>query len=91
MKNVKLENFIIFFTLSGSSYEVDQENNRIRRLAGTKDPTVRQGNDGEWKDYKHLSFSEDGVLIVWNIDDHGISKTTMTSPVVKVVNKSAMQ
>ena len=44
-----------FTTQSGSVYEADLGEMKIRRLNGVKDPTPRQGKDGEWKAYKSLS------------------------------------
>lgn len=40
-----------FTTRSGSTYEVDSAAKKIRRLNGKKDPTPRQGKDGEWREY----------------------------------------
>jgi hypothetical protein len=56
-----------FETVSGSTYEVDQEAKRIRRLSGTRPAQPRQGNDGEWKDYEALSPIEVGscLVIAW--------------------------
>jgi hypothetical protein len=75
-----------FTTVSGSLYEVDATNKRIRRLSGNKPPTERQGND--WKQYDSISAIEVGqpVLIIWNegtplLPDspEGALPTTMTS------------
>jgi hypothetical protein len=56
-----------FITISGSTYEVDQDNKKIRRLKGKADPTPRQGQDGEWREYINLSPIKIGeaVLIQW--------------------------
>ncbi len=55
-------------TETGSIYEIDTELQRIRRLSGNKSPTARQGQDGEWKTYEHLSAIEvgKGLTIIWN-------------------------
>jgi hypothetical protein len=58
---------IRFETRSGSVYEVDQKEQRIRRLGGPDDPQPRQGDDGEWKAYRSISPIELGrcVLVCW--------------------------
>lgn len=38
-----------FNTLSGSVYELDQNQKRIRRVSGNNRPTERQGDD--WRSY----------------------------------------
>jgi hypothetical protein len=88
-----------FITVSGSVYEVDSDNKRLRRLTGRTDPTPRLGKDGEWRKYAEMFPSpiEKGkqVLITWGEDvallpdtvvdegEHPL-KITMTSPVVEV-------
>jgi hypothetical protein len=69
---------MIFYTESGSIYELDKPNNRIRRLEGVVNPTPRQGPDGEWKTFEHCSpvRKGKGVLIQWE----GV-RSTLTSPV----------
>jgi hypothetical protein len=56
-----------FTTASGSVYEVDTEAKKIRRLNGKKDPTPRQGKDGEWREYINDLSVEMGknVWIQW--------------------------
>jgi len=56
-----------FTTQSGSIYEVDTEGKKIRRLEGKKNPTPRQGKDGEWRGYLNDLKVEVGesVLISW--------------------------
>jgi len=56
--------------MSGSHYEWDQGNNRIRRLAGVNDPTSRQGLDGEWRDVYTVIFlaQGQGACIIWKGD-----------------------
>lgn len=70
-----------------STYEVDQEQSLIRRLASTHPATRNQGTDGEWKPYWHLSFRGDQLLIEWGIDDSEageILRRTLTSNVLQV-------
>ena len=56
-----------FITETGSLYEVDQENKKIRRLNGKRDPSPRQGKDGEWQGYLNdLSIVVgEPVIIAW--------------------------
>lgn len=44
-----------FKTESGSEYEVNADDKKIRRLFGKVKPTDRQGADGEWKKYEDIS------------------------------------
>jgi hypothetical protein len=80
-----------FTTETGSVYELDSDQKRIRRLSGIKDPTVRQGLDGDWKDFASLMPPdpvEGGrVYIIWkvdNVDGVSVNRGTLTSAVVKV-------
>lgn len=72
---------IRFRTSSGSEYELDTDNDRIRRLSGTAKATARQGPDNVWKDFEaiHGPDLEFPCLIVWE----GV-KCTLTSDVVKI-------
>lgn len=58
---------MFFITETGSKYEIDKENSKIRRLNGKNSPTNRQGEDGEWKKYFNISGVEIGksVVILW--------------------------
>lgn len=77
---------LTFKTETGSIYKVDTENKKICRMYGVKDPTERQGQDGEWKDYYAISSIEVGrsVVICWELVGMVVGKTTMTSLVVEV-------
>lgn len=81
---------IKFETITGSLYEVDFDKNQVRRLIGLKDPTPRQGTDGNWKQFKSCTEIIPGssVIFVWNIiiNNELIAKTTMTSPVKKIID-----
>lgn len=72
-----------FETVTGSKYEVAE--GKIRRLSGTKRPTPRQGEDGNWKVFMSMSGVVVGasVLIGWEFA-HGVLKSTLTSAVSKV-------
>lgn len=77
----------MIFLTDNSTYEIDPANRRIRRLEGTNDPTARQGNDGDWKNYAAISSVTigDPVVIVWQILDDR-AKGTNTSPVRQIIN-----
>jgi hypothetical protein len=81
---------MIFNTVSGSIYEVDETNKRIRRLEGKTLGTVRVGNDGDWKRYSNISEIKVGrsIVIVWGIDYDGgeyvKARSTITSSVESV-------
>jgi hypothetical protein len=77
----------MIFHTRNSSYEVDLERKRIRRLSGHNRPTPRQGQDGVWKDFQRISELSvgAGVLIVWS--EEGTIPSTFTSPIVKVIEK----
>jgi hypothetical protein len=85
-----------FETKSGSIYEVDETNKRVRRVSGIMPGTSRVGNDGQWKAYYEISPVVVGqpVLIIWKSDmplledytDEEVLRlpTSMTSNVVAV-------
>jgi len=87
---------IKFETYSGSLYEVDDDTKQVRRLIGVKNPTPRQGKDGEWKKFTTHSQIVAGlsVCFIWHIESDILSqnmaeiaaKTTVTSPVKKVLD-----
>lgn len=80
-------------TRSGSLYEIDEESKRVRRLHGVKNPTPRQGQDGEWHTYESMGTGlGGGALFVWSIDntdDGAVARTTQTSTIVKTGNTLA--
>lgn len=67
-----------FTTVTGSVYEVDTEGKKIRRLQGKKDPTPRQGKDGEWRGYLNDLEVKVGasVWIQWE-DAHPLTDETL--------------
>lgn len=80
---------IKFETISGSLYEVDQENCRVRRLVGVKDPTPRQGADGDWREYADITDIAPGlaVMITWRFDvepEAVWARSTLTSNVKEI-------
>lgn len=86
---------IIRFNTENSSYELNNTTGYIRRLSGIKDPTPRQGPDGEWKKLKEIANVEVGkcAIIVWEIlTTHGeiVLRTTMTSE-IKNITKNKVQ
>ncbi len=76
-----------FRTESGSVYEMDVENQRVRRLNGPRDPTPRQGPDGEWRGYEKALLLETGkMLFVWRhdiVDGEAIARCTVTNRIVQ--------
>ncbi len=84
---------MIFHTLSGSTYEVDHDNKRCRRVTGRANPDIpRVGADGEWRPYEDISPIILGrpVLIEWLMDcdpppAEGMRPGTQTSPVIRLL------
>lgn len=83
---------MIFITESGSTYEIDQDAKKIRRLEGKTGCTPRVGVDGEWKDIisAHPILEGMPVVITWGKDIHpppvvGSTPATVTSRVVEIV------
>jgi hypothetical protein len=62
-------------TVTGSLYELDGENHRIRRVSGERAPTIRQGTDGTWRSYVLIAPEQPTVgsrlVVVWEIDVDG--------------------
>lgn len=56
-----------FRTESGSTYEVDATNKKVRRLAGSNPATGRQGKDGDWRAFVSTTPIEVGfeAFFVW--------------------------
>lgn len=61
-----------------STYEIDVEGLRVRRLSGVNDPTERQGPDGEWKPVVAITRVAGRFLFHW--DEEG--RSTITSLIV---------
>jgi len=80
---------MVAVTASGSVYEIDEAQKRVRRLKGAKDPTPRQGADGEWKEYSDINVCSNGsLLIVWGSylkDNEVVLRSTQTSPVTLIL------
>lgn len=86
---------IKFETLSGSLYEVDDENRMVRRLIGVKDPTPRQGEDGEWKRFENRTpiLENHGVAFVWSWDNESFvptARSTITSPIKRILDDESI-
>lgn len=73
----------MLFTTDNSTYEVD--GTRIRRLDGVRDPTPRQGVDGEWKPFHWISPITEGdcVIVIWRFVE-GVAQASRTSPVRQI-------
>ncbi len=79
----------MIFKTENSTYEVDHELKKIRRLYGDGDPTNRQGKDAEWREFSKISpvTIGDPVLIVWEISSDGTAlKATQTSFITDIIN-----
>lgn len=77
---------IIIETESGSKWELDLEEKRIRRLSRiTSRPTHNVPEDGVWRAYADLSVLDDRtLLIVWGAEPCEVGlifRRTITSPV----------
>lgn len=66
-----------------STYEIDLENSRARRLEGQNEPTKNQGPDGTWRDFLGVYWLNDSLMFEWEWDG-GVLRRTRTSDVVKV-------
>lgn len=59
-------------TTLNSTYEVDWDSNRIRRLAGKSEPTANQSADGEWQQARFLCIATVPggriVQMIWDDD-----------------------
>lgn len=64
-----------------STYEVDLPGRRVRRITGERQPTPRQGTDGDWRGYQDILAAPmpDG-LSVW-FDWTGLGNGMLTSAV----------
>lgn len=81
---------MIFKTISGSLYEIDQASKKIRRLSGFNQATARQGQDGDWKPYDRISQLEVGIplFVVWEVTNgqgEVVLKSTATSVVAEII------
>jgi hypothetical protein len=66
-----------FTTVSGSIYEVNTDSKQVRRLNGVKDPTPRQGPDGQWRAYSDITPVKVGssVAIFWGTETALLAET----------------
>lgn len=66
-----------------SLYEIDKENNQIRRLNGINNPTPRQGNDGEYRKYDCIAdmLVGNSMVVIWQDG----TKYTMTSVIQEII------
>lgn len=73
---------LIIHTMN-SVYEVGDK--AVRRLNGDSDPTPRQGQDGDWREFLTCTEPKIGesFVIGWRIED-GVLKSTITSMVTKI-------
>jgi len=83
---------VVFETITGSTYEVDEIEKKIRRVSGKRPAQPRQGEDGEWKPYEATTEIAVGrhVVIQWPAgtplhegSPYGAKPCTITSTVVR--------
>lgn len=82
-----------FLTESGSIYEIDHTERKVRRVSGKGPGTPRVGTDGSWRTFMDLNQPTVGnaVLIQWRLNpDSGALETTLTSAVQRVWEESAL-
>lgn len=78
-------------TETGSTYEIDQQNKKIRRLHNLRgrQPTEHQGTDGEWKPYEEIVNLKVGssLVVVWSYipNEWANVPALQTSPVVEIL------
>lgn len=77
---------MIYKTESGSVYQVDAKGKRVRRLTGVKEPTPRQGQDGEWKTFYDMrtDLFPGRLFFIWN----NLGQGTHTSLIVETVEEN---
>jgi hypothetical protein len=86
---------LVIETRSGSLYELDTEQKRVRRVLGQGAPKPRIGEDGQWKTYADIvgPYLGERLLIFWDAKDtplfegsdpEAASPTTITSAVVDI-------
>jgi len=79
----------MIFKTENSTYEVDEDAKKIRRLYGAGDPTNRQGKDAEWREFSKISSVTigDPVLIIWEVSSDGMAlKATQTSFITSIID-----
>lgn len=76
----------MIFKTQNSTYEIDHDSKRVRRLTGAALPTARQGQDGEWKPFVEAVGLELGqqALFVWGNNPDGSLKCTQTGIIVEL-------
>lgn len=81
---------ITFKTATGSVYQIDTPNKRIRRLYGSHSPTQRQGKDGEWKTFVRVGNLQINrpCMITWRTlpaeGGYVLEQATWTTVVVEI-------
>jgi hypothetical protein len=57
-------------TETGSIYEIDPVFKRMRRMAGTHDPTPNQRGDGQWRAYNEITTPVVGerLIVAWGFE-----------------------
>jgi len=76
----------VIFTTENSTYEIDHDQRRIRRLHGAYEPTRHFGEDSVWCYYESISSVIRGMRVCIEWDQDG--NTTTTSRVVDVAQEA---
>lgn len=73
---------IIIETFSGSIYEIDEENKRVRKNGLTSTEML---SPGDWKQYKDVHVIDGCLLFMWDHpgEEFG-NRSTITSPVKRI-------
>lgn len=77
-----------YLTESGSIYEVDEDNKRMRKLTRNVTPdTTRIPQDGAWRAFEDVVHECDGdsIWFIWGTAPDGALQTTITSPARRLV------
>jgi hypothetical protein len=74
-----------------STYELDVDNKRIRRIHGTSSTRITD----DWKEFLNATLPHVGasMVVVWAVEsqagsDQVLTKTTLTSPVIEIIDKT---
>ena len=80
---------LIFTTASGSTYEVDKTNKRMRQTCGRKSASSYAPEIGEWKAFVSYGMLGNSLCVIWELVD-GVAKATQTSTVVSMLNSDEL-
>jgi hypothetical protein len=71
----------------GATYQIDEENDRVRRVQSSIDLTPLAGPEGQWKSYRSTIMVENRLVFVWEVyytlNGEPDSKSSMTNDIVE--------